>query len=275
MENRLTVFSNEIIPVYTNSKGNKVVIGRELHLGLKIDTDYTKWFDRMCEYGFSSPTDFTEYWEGECESIFDIAQFKSPQQAAALGYQRNHSLTLDMAKHIAMIQRTPEGKAIRDQLIALETNVSELSPELRFLIGVELKQKEHDKALAAHTKEIREVNQKVDGIKDVVALSPNSWRPDARKLIVRIAQQMGGNEYIRDMQSEIFKLVDERAGVSLGTRLTFKRRRMADEGICKSVKDRLNKLDVIADDKKLIEIYIAIVKELAIKYGVTVSQGAD
>ena len=32
---------------------------------------------------------------------------------------------------------------------------------------------------------------------------------------------------------------------------------------------RLNKLDVIADDKKLIEIYVAIVKEMAVKHGVT------
>ena len=138
-----------------------------------------------------------------------------------------------------------------------------LSPELRTLINLELQQKEQAKALEA-------VNQKVDGIRDVVALSPNSWRPEARNLITRIARKMGGNEYIREVQSEIHKLVDERAGVSLETRLTNKRRRMADEGICKSKRDKLNKVDVIADDKKLIEIYIAIVKELAVKYGVGV-----
>jgi len=62
--------------------------------------------------------------------------------------------------------------------------------------------------------------------------------------------------------------VDERAGISLPTRLTNKRRRMADEGVCKSKRDKLTKVDIIADDKKAIEIYIAIVKEMAIKYGV-------
>lgn len=40
---------------------------------------------------------------------------------------------------------------------------------------------------------------------------------------------------------------------------------MADEGICKSKRDKLTVLDVIADDKKLVEGYIAIVKEMAIK----------
>jgi hypothetical protein len=42
---------------------------------------------------------------------------------------------------------------------------------------------------------------------------------------------------------------------------------MAEEGICKSKRDKLNKMDIIAEDKKLIEGYIAITKELAIKYG--------
>jgi hypothetical protein len=46
------------------------------------------------------------------------------------------------------------------------------------------------------------------------------------------------------------------------------RRRMAEEGICKSKRDKLNYLDVIGQDKKLIEGFVAIVKELSIKYGV-------
>ncbi|MBU5230021.1 phage antirepressor N-terminal domain-containing protein [Intestinimonas butyriciproducens] len=140
-----------------------------------------------------------------------------------------------------------------------------LSPTLRVLINLELKQREQDKAIEA-------VNQKVDDIRDVVALSPNSWRPDARSLIARIARALGGNEYIRDVQAEIFKLVDERARVSLETRLTNKRRRMADEGVCKSRRDKLTKVDVIADDAKLIEIYIAVVKEMCVKYGIAVNE---
>lgn len=34
--NNLTVFNNEIIPVYTTDTGEKVVIGRELHERLKL-----------------------------------------------------------------------------------------------------------------------------------------------------------------------------------------------------------------------------------------------
>lgn len=44
---------------------------------------------------------------------------------------------------------------------------------------------------------------------------------------------------------------------------------MADEGICKSKRDKLNYLDVIERDCRLVEGYVAIVKELAVKYGVS------
>lgn len=244
----LTVFNNDIIPVYTTDAGDKVVIGRELHERLRISSRYADWFKNMCGYGFSEGTDFSAY-------------SKNLENG---GRSIEHILTLDMAKHIAMIQRTPQGKEIRDKLISLETRVQELSPELRLLINLEMRQKEQDKAIEA-------VNQRVDDIKNVVALNPQSWREEARKLIVRIAQAMGGNEYIRDVQAEIFGLVDERAGVSLATRLTNKRRRMADEGVCKSKRDKLNKVDVIADDKKLIEIYLAVVKEMAVQRGAKIA----
>ena len=142
-----------------------------------------------------------------------------------------------------------------------ELDLKKLTPELRQMINMELRLQEQGKAL-------EETNRRIDGIRDTVALSPTSWRPDCRRQIAKIAQAMGGNEYIRDVNAEVYRLVDERAGVSLATRLTNKRRRMADEGVCKSKRDKLTKVDVIADDRKLIEIYIAIIKDLSIKRGV-------
>lgn len=58
--NELTVFNKDVIPVYETDEGRKVVIGRELHEQLKIESPYHKWFPRMCEYGFSEPEDFLD-----------------------------------------------------------------------------------------------------------------------------------------------------------------------------------------------------------------------
>lgn len=269
--NELKIFNDDVIPVYTTDSGEKVVIGRELHERLKIATEYKDWFPRMCEYGFKEPDDYAEFWENQSERIFDLAHFKSPQQATALGYQKNSLIQLDMAKHIAMIQRTPEGKSIRQKLIALETNINELSPELQYLIKVELKQKEQEKALQEVNAKVDDTNKRIDDIGEIVALNPNSWRQDAKGIISKIAQAMGGYEYIRDVNHAVYELVDARAGCSLATRLTNKRNRMAGEGACKSKIDKLNKVDIISEDKKLIEIYLSIVKEMAIKNGVGVS----
>lgn len=83
-----------------------------------------------------------------------------------------------------------------------------------------------------------------------------------------MALKLGGFEYIKTIREESYKLLNDRMGVALEIRLTNKRRRMADEGISKSRRDKLNYLDIIAEDKKLVEGYVAIIKEMAIKYGV-------
>ena len=139
--------------------------------------------------------------------------------------------------------------------------VKQVQTQLQLLIAIETKQKEQEKAIA-------ETQQRLDSIGEVIALDVNSWRRDAKQLISKIATKMGGFDYIKEVNTEIYRLVEERAGVSLSTRLTNKRNRMAGEGICKSQRDKLTKVDIIADDKKLIEIYLAIVKEMAVKYGV-------
>lgn len=147
----------------------------------------------------------------------------------------------------------------------VKTAFSELSPQLQFLIKIETEQKRQQKA-------IEDTNRRIDNIGEVIALDVNSWRRDARTLITKIAQSIGGFEHIKDVNSEVYRLVEERAGVRLDTRLTNKRMRMADEGICKSKRDKLTKVDIIAEDKKLIEIYIAIIKEMAIKNSVDVKE---
>lgn len=136
-----------------------------------------------------------------------------------------------------------------------------LSPELQVLINLELQQKEMQQAITENRQEIQDM-------RDVIKLDTTSWRSETTNLVNKMAFYMGGNEHIKVIREESYKLLNERMGVSLGVRLTNKRRRMADEGVSKSKRDKLNYLDIIAEDKKLIEGYTAIIKEMAIKYGV-------
>lgn len=140
------------------------------------------------------------------------------------------------------------------------TDMNNLSPELRLLINLELEQKQMQS-------QISQVNRRMDGIKEIVGLSVIGWREDAKALIVRIAEKWGGRDYIPDVNTAIYKELEGRLSVNLKQRRTNKRRRMAEEGASKTKQERVSYVDIIAEDKKLIEGYMAIVKEMAIKYG--------
>lgn len=181
----------------------------------------------------------------------------------------DYSLTAAFAKKLSMTAKNEKGEQARDYFIRVEdmaksagSKIKELSPQLQLLINMELKQKEIEKS-------ITDTNARIDNIKEVVALDSTAWRADTQNLLNKIAISLGGTSaFYRQLRTESYDLLDRRMGTSLQVRLTNKRRRMAEEGVSKSKRDVLTKIDVIADDKKLIEGYVAIVKEMAIKYGI-------
>lgn len=154
---------------------------------------------------------------------------------------------------------------VKDQ--KLET--SSLSPELQMfnnlfkaLAKQELEQKQIVQA-------VQETKEEVQAIRNVVAINANAWKSEVTNLLNKIAKEHGGTaEAYRDIRNESYKLLNERAGANLDIRLINRRRKVLEETGSKSKANKISKLDVIADDKRLTEIYLAIVKELAIKYKV-------
>ncbi len=140
----IRIFSEDVIPVYDTDTGEKVVLGRELHERLKIKTPYKDWFPRMVEYGFVDGTDYFT----ERKNVLREDGRKMPQ------VQIDHIVKLDMAKHIAMIQRTPEGMEIRQKLIDLEKNVSVnqfagLSKELQAILVIDQRTIKQEQRISA------------------------------------------------------------------------------------------------------------------------------
>lgn len=159
-------------------------------------------------------------------------------------------------------------------------DTSELSPELQMFNKMlqaaaksELEQKKlkqqlnqvNHNALEAK-EEASKSREEIQAMREVVAINTSNWREDSRKMIVKMARSLGGNGYIHTVQTEVYSLMRTRLRCKLDVQLTNMRRRMAEEGVCKSKRDKLNYLDVIERDNRLKEGYLAIVKELAIKY---------
>lgn len=105
---------NELINVTLNKNHEPVVSGRQLHEALEVKTKYADWFNRMIDYGFTENQDFL--------------LLKNEQQTGRGGHNRvDHIIKLDMAKEIAMIQRTDRGKKVRQYFIQVEKDFN--SPE--------------------------------------------------------------------------------------------------------------------------------------------------
>ena len=115
---------NELITITTNEVGEPTVLGRELHDFLKVATPYDKWFPRMVEYGFSEGKDFST--------------FLSESTGGRPG--TDHLLTIDMAKELAMIQRTEKGKQARQYFIQVEKDYN--SPEKIMARALRIAEKE-------------------------------------------------------------------------------------------------------------------------------------
>lgn len=252
--NNLTVIENELVPVYETSTGEKVVYGSELHEVLEVKSNYREWIKRRV-------------LDIDAEEDEDFTTVEIPTVSGGTS-KKDHIIKLDAAKEMAMLERNEKGKQVRRYFIQVEKKyksaslaTQELSPQLQVMINLEIEQKRQ-------AEKLEHVEERIESIREVVAIDTTSWREDTGRILRKIGMECGDSKSYQDVRAESYQLLEKRMGVNVKQRLTNKRRRMADEGVCKSRRDKLNYLDVIADDKKLIEGYTAIVKELAIKYGV-------
>lgn len=94
---------NELIKI-TKTENGLVSSARDLHIALKVKTEFSKWCKRMFEYGFIENQDYTlvKIGEGNAHNKTDYA------------------ITSDTAKEIAMLQRSEVGKQIRQYYIEYE-----------------------------------------------------------------------------------------------------------------------------------------------------------
>lgn len=100
---------NDLIQIHYDNADRPTVSGRELHKALGVETPYTTWVKRMCEYGFSENVDFATCFPN----------LESENQHGGQN-KIDHQLTIPMAKELCMLQRTDKGKEMRQYFIAVE-----------------------------------------------------------------------------------------------------------------------------------------------------------
>lgn len=120
---------NELIEIKVNENQEPIVSGRMLHEFLEVKSPYTQWFERMKEYGFTENEDFVLHSQ-KCES----------RNISGIKVIQDHAIKLDMAKEIAMIQRTDKGKQARQYFIQVEKDYN--SPKKIMARALQIAQQE-------------------------------------------------------------------------------------------------------------------------------------
>lgn len=95
---------NELLKV--NYDNDRITLSaRELHKFLGVTERFGNWFERMNQYGFQESIDYLG------RKVFNTQAHQELQ---------DYEITLEMAKEIAMIQRSDKGKEVRQYFLELE-----------------------------------------------------------------------------------------------------------------------------------------------------------
>lgn len=264
--NQLTVTTNQTpIEIALGIDENGNTTARKLYEFLELDPkNYSRW----CK------TNIIENEFAEENVDYEVFVIREENPLGGRPTQ-DYKLTAKFAKKLSMTAKNEKGEQAREYFVRTEDKlkevaiqVSELPPEMQMFKSIFDQQAKQYIEMQQLKADNQEVIKKVESIREVVALDTTSWREDTGTLLRKIGAKLGGGKAYQEIRIESYKLLDKRMGVDISTRLTNLKNRMAGEGVSKSKRDSMSNLDVIERDKKLIEGYTAIVKEMAIKYGV-------
>lgn len=178
-----------MLSVTLNEKQEPIVGGRELHEALEIQTEYKKWFTRMCEYGFVENQDYIRVTQ-KCPTLGGMQDIT------------NHAIKLDMAKEIAMIQRSDVGKKVRQYFIQVEKDFN--SPEKVMARALNIAKKQIDELVNKNKIleiELKENEPKILFANTVETSNTSILVGDLAKLIKQKGYNIGQNRlfiWLRD-----------------------------------------------------------------------------
>lgn len=169
---------NELIPI-TYHNDNPAVSARDLHEFLEVGSEYSHWFKRMCEYGFTEGQDFSPF-------LTESTGGRPAQDAA---------LSIDMAKEICMLQRNEKGKIARQYFLQLEKDWN--SPE-----------KVMARALRIADKRLKMLEEKVEADRPKVLFADSVTASKSSILVGEMAKLLKQNG-VHTGQNRLFETLRE------------------------------------------------------------------
>ena len=211
------------------------VSARDLYEQLNIKTAFKDWFPRMCEYGFEEGKDF-------CSKMSESTGGRPSKDA---------DISIDMAKQICMIQRSSEGKRIRQYFLDLEKAWN--TPEQIFARALKMADKTIDKLKSENTTLIED-NQRMkpkEIFADAVTASKDSILiGDLAKILKQKGIDIGQNRLFQKLRNNGY-LIQRR-----GPSWNMPTQKSMEMGLLKLKKERSQNPDGNdKDQKRLQKVY--------------------
>lgn len=192
----------------------------------------------------------------------------------------DYKLSATFAKKLAMGTHNERGDEAQRYFIKIEEaarqksiDYSRLSPEtvMMLKLGNAIAKNEiEQKKLKI---ELDETKEDVQNIRDVITINPKAeWRKQCNRVLNLMAKDKGNYE---DIRNEAYEALSARAKCRPKILINNLKERAKKNGVAQSKIDKLNILDVLENDSRLREIYIYIVKQMAIKYKVKFKEEVD
>lgn len=191
--NNLVLLTNELVPVYKNQEGSKLVNARELHEWLGIQTSFKDWvIRRIVEYAFIENKDFSSFLS----------------ESTGGRPSKEYIITLDMAKELSMVERTEKGKQARQYFIKCEENLKEIAAKQ--LSPMEQLRLQYQ-VLGEHEEKLNNLDSKVETL--ALTMNVNDGQAKTLKMLVEkrvrtLCWGSEGNAYLNNpLRKKVYRYV--------------------------------------------------------------------
>ncbi|WP_246202670.1 BRO-N domain-containing protein [Virgibacillus doumboii] len=198
------------------------------------------------------------------------------------GTQQATFVNEDGLYDVILDSRKPEAKRFRKWVTSevlpeirkngsYQLDTSQLSPELQLMNKMVAAMAKNELETNEAKRLAAEANQSAKNISNIVSMNNVEWRDKVKVILRKIAKNWTGIEPYRSVINLSYEKLEKRAGCKLDIRLNNRKERAIAQGMSKSYVSKINKLDVISEEKRLVEIYIQVVKEMAIQFRVNIN----
>lgn len=209
----------------------------------------------------------------------DIDYYSSSMKSEGKGnFAEDFKLTAHFAKKLSMKGSGERAEQAREYFSRLDEKMKEiaidqskLSPQLRYLISMELKQKQQDERIRELESRIEQQDALMKNMRS--RKTENTERDTTRRWALRsigqIAESPSFNGIYNRYQKvywESYERLEEKTGCDLEELVKKAREKARKEGATKTRIKNISRQEIIAADEKLRESYASVIRDMLLAY---------